>query len=249
MSAPAVLILAGRRGGDDPLLADWPDLPSKALLPVGGVAMITRVLEAVRPAASEVWISGLTEAEAGQGVRVAPPAGGPAAALAAAVEAGAPLPLLVTTADHALLDAEMIAEFLGKAQGSGADLAVGLAERSVVEARFPETKRTYLRFRGAQVSGCNLFYLASEKAQPAVRFWQRAEADRKTPWKLARHVGLGTLATYAAGRLTLEGVFARASARTGARVAPVLMDRAEAAVDVDKLADLALVEAVLRGDA
>ena len=249
MSAPAALILAGRRGGTDPLLSAYPDLPSKALLPVAGTPMIARVLAAVRPAASEVWVSGLTREEAGGDVTEAPRAGGPAAALAAAAEAGAPMPLLVTTADHALLDASMLAEFLDKARATGADMVVGFAERGVIEARFPTTKRTYLRFADAQVSGCNLFYLAGPEALPAVRFWQRAEADRKTPWKLARHVGLGVLSKYLLGRLTLPGVFAHASKRTGARIAPVLLDRAEAAVDVDKPADLALVEAVLAGTA
>ena len=248
---PAGLILAGRRGGDDPLLARCPDLASKALLPVAGVPMIEWVLARLRAAAAPVWVSGLTEAEAGPGVVVAPQAEGPAGALAAAIEAGAPLPLLVTTADHALLDEAMLAEFLDKARASGADMAVGFAERAVIEARFPETRRTYLRFRDAAVSGCNLFYVRGPAALAAVRFWQRAEADRKTPWKLARHVGLGVLLRYLTGRLTIGGLFEHASKRTGARIAPVLMDRAEAAVDVDKPSDLALVEAVLaeRGEA
>ena len=245
----AVLILAGRRGGDDPLLAEHPGLASKALLPVAGTPMIARVLAAVRGLGAPVWVSGLSAEEAGGDVREAPRADGPAGALAAALEAGAPTPLLVTTADHALLDETMAREFAVKAEATGADMVVGFAERGVIEARFPTTRRTYLRFADAQVSGCNLFYVTSAEALPAVQFWRRAEADRKTPWKLARHVGLGTLVRYAAGRLTLPGVFAHASRRTGARVAYVLMDRAEAAVDVDKPSDLALVEAVLAGRA
>ena len=44
-------------------------------------------------------------------------------------------PLLVTTADHALLDAAMIADFCAKA--SGADLAIGLVERRALMARLP----------------------------------------------------------------------------------------------------------------
>ena len=245
----AALVLAGRRGGADPLLDAHPGLASKALLPVAGAPMIARVLDALDGVADPVWVSGLSAAEAGRAVTEAPRAGGPTGAVAAAMEAGVPLPLLVTTADHALLDAAMIREFLDAARATGADLCVGFAERGVIEARFPETRRTYLRFRDAQVSGCNLFYVEGPAALPAIRFWRRAEADRKTPWKLARHVGVRTLLAYAAGRLTLAGVFAHASARTGAAIAPVLMSRAEAAVDVDKPADLALVEAILAGRA
>ena len=249
MSPPAALILAGRRGGSDPLLAAHPGLATKALLPVAGAPMIERVLAAVRAVAGPVWVSGVGADEVSGDVTEAPRADGPAGALAAAVAAGAPLPLLVTTADHALLDEAMAASFLTRARATGADMVVGFAERGVIEARFPTTRRTYLRFADAAVSGCNLFYVATPEAIRAVRFWQRAEADRKTPWKLARHVGLGTLVRYAAGRLTLAGVFEHASRRTGSRVAYVLMDRAEAAVDVDKPDDLALIEAVLAGRA
>jgi len=243
----AALVLAGRRNEQDPLLERHPGLPSKALLPVAGEPMVRRVLAALgeRP----VWISGLSAEEAGADIRSAPPAPGPAGAVLAAVEAGAPLPLLVTTADHALLDAEMVAEFEDKARASGADLCVGLAERSVIEARFPQTRRTYLRFADARVSGCNLFYVGNEKGLEGVRFWQRAERDRKKPWRLARRIGPSVLLRYVAGRLTLDGLFAHASRRLNASIRPVLMSRAEAAVDVDKPSDLDLVEAVLGGRA
>ncbi len=243
----AALVLAGRRGGNDPLLSGYPDLPSKALLPVAGEAMVRRVLRALgeRP----VWISGLSAQEAGADVRSAPPAPGPAAAVLEAVAAGAPLPLLVTTADHVLLDADMVAEFEKKARESGGDLCVGLAERSVIEGRFPSVQRTYLRFADASVSGCNLFYIASGEGLAGVRFWRQAEQDRKKPWRLARRIGPMVLLRYVTGRLTLEGLFAHASKRLGAKIRPVLLSRAEAAVDVDKPSDLELVEAVLGGRA
>ena len=45
-------------------------------------------------------------------------------------------PLLVTTADHALLDTAMIDEFV---RGSdGADVAVGVVQREVLMRRFPD---------------------------------------------------------------------------------------------------------------
>ena len=36
-------------------------------------------------------------------------------------------------------------------------------------------------------------------------FWQRMEADRKRPWRLASRIGPASLALYALGRLDLEG--------------------------------------------
>ena len=49
----------------------------------------------------------------------------------------------------------------------------------------------------------------------------------------------------ALGLLTLDQAMRMASRRLGAGVAPVLMPQAEAAIDVDKPADLALVRRIV----
>ena len=247
----AALVLAGAREADDPLLAGT-GLPTKALLPVAGRPMIARVLDALAAdglSGERGWVSGLPPDVLPEGTRAAPAADGPAAALAAALRDGVPLPLLVTTADHALLDEAILASFLAGARASGAALSVGLAERRVIEARFPQAQRTYLRLADAQLSGCNLFYLASPDALRAVEAWRRLEGYRKTPWRIAAALGPSVLLRYALGRLSVDALFARLSRLAGARVAPVLLPQAHAAVDVDKPSDLALAEAVLAGEA
>ncbi len=90
-------------------------------------------------------------------------------------------PLLVTTADHALLDGAMIDDFC--AQADGADVAIGLVERRPLMARLPQTKRTWIGFHGGAYSGANLFALGSPKAAKAVALWREVEQDRKKGWK------------------------------------------------------------------
>jgi hypothetical protein len=68
---------------------------------------------------------------------------------------------------------------------------------------------------------------------------------RKNPLKLARKVGVGVGIKFAAGRLSLQGAFDYAADRIGITAAPVLLPFAEAAIDVDKPSDLALVEDIL----
>src|SRR3569833_1455796 len=85
-------------------------------------------------------------------------------------------PLLVTTADHALLDVPPIAEFCGGAAGS--DLAVGVVERSNLVRRLPQSKRTWLKFRSGAYTGANLFARASPKVRPANELWRSVEQDR-----------------------------------------------------------------------
>jgi len=251
----AVLVLAGQRAGAaDPLLAVTGHA-AKALVPVAGRTMLSRVVEALHAGAggAACYTSGLAPehlAQAGlpEDVAVTPLAGssGPAASVIAAIEAGGlPTPLLVTTCDHPLLRPEIVAHFLAEARASGADIAVGLAERSVIETAFPGARRTYLRLGGTGYSGCNLFYIARPAGLAAVRFWQEAERDRKRPWRIARRFGVGSLLWLLLARPGPDAAFAHLSRRLGVRAAPVILPFAEAAMDVDKPADLAEAEALL----
>jgi 2-phospho-L-lactate guanylyltransferase (CobY/MobA/RfbA family) len=171
-----------------------------------------------------------------------------ASSLSRSVAAGlaaAGTPLLVTTADHALLRPAMVEHFLAGADASDADVAVGLASAGTIAAAYPETRRTYLRFRDGAWSGANLFALRSDRAERAVAFWQRLERERKRPWRLARAFGPGLLLAYLLRLRTLSQAMALISRRLGLRVAAVSLPFAEAAIDVDKPADLDLVETIL----
>jgi hypothetical protein len=175
---------------------------------------------------------------------------GPAASLLKALEGGAvAMPLLVTTGDHALLTPEMIDTFLEKSMASDADMTVGLAERATIEAAYPQTRRTYLPLGGVEMSGCDMYYLATPKALSVVRFWQCAERDRKNPWHLAWHFGPLTALRILLARSGPEAMFAMLSRRLGVRVRPITMPFAEAAIDVDKTHDLALVREIIAGRA
>jgi hypothetical protein len=154
-------------------------------------------------------------------------------------------PWLVTTADHALLDAAILDHFFEGAATSGADLAVGLVPRSAIEARFPGARRTYLPFRGESYSGANLFAFLDARSRRVAEFWLRAESLRKQPWKLIREFGWVSLALFLLRRLDLDQALERASKVVGARVRAVALPMAEAAVDVDKIEDLELVRSIL----
>jgi len=256
-----VLVLAGRRGSGDPL-AEAAGAPHRALLDVAGTPMLQRVLETLGHSerVASIFLSidapELLEeiptiaAMLREGlVRLVPPADSPSRSVLAAIDAiktiGDEAPLLVTTADHALLDEAMLSHFLGEAEESDADLAIALVPASVIQARFPEAKRTYLPFRGERYSGANLFALLTPDAVRAVEFWQKAEHFRKQPWRMVSAFGPLTLLLFLARRLDLRAAFRRASRVIGVRLHAVTMPMAEAAVDVDKLSDLELVNRIL----
>ena len=250
------LVLAAGRGPDDPMARAF-GVSHKCLLPVGGVPMLRRVVETLRAHPRLGGISGVIEREdiamqafdgrLPEGVRALPAADSAAASvLRAGKEEGMRPPLLVTTADHALLDDAMLNAFLqGAEEAADADLAVALVRREDVLARWPEARRTWLKLGRDRVTSCNLFALRTEAALKAVAFWRQAERNRKRPWKIALAFGMPVLLRLLLGRGDARSVLENLSRRLGLVARPVFMPMAEASVDVDKPEDLELAERIL----
>ncbi|WP_225425482.1 nucleotidyltransferase family protein [Pelagerythrobacter rhizovicinus] len=241
------LVLAGSRPGGDPLALEV-GVTHKALIEIGGVSLLTRVVGALREAGcTRILVccepGPVEDLAQALGAGVIPPAAGPSGSVLRALEASG-TPLLVTTADHALLRPEWISELIGGAPAD-CDLAVMMAERARIEAAMPGSRRTYLRFADGHWSGCNLFYLRTPAARAAVEEWTRVEADRKRPWKIVARLGPGLLLSYALGRLSLAEGLARLGKSIGARAALVRASDGRAAVDVDTPRDLEDVRELL----
>ena len=252
MKQYTALLLAGIRPGGDPFAANH-NVPAKALIPVAGEPMIVRPVRALQASPEVVAIRILTQRP--DLLKDAVPAatrvsfGESGATIAATLEAilydpSTTYPLLETTADHALLNPAMIADFCEKA--GEADLAIGVVERRALIARLPETRRTWIALKGGAYSGANLFAFGSREAAKAVALWRSVEQDRKKGWKLLAALGLPGLF----GILRLRGideVVASIGRRLGLDARAVVMADPIAAVDVDKPADLALAEEIIEG--
>src|SRR4029079_11767015 len=168
MAATAV-VLAGSRPGKDPFAESYgTDL--KALIPVGGKPMVQRPVDALLASPNFEVIRVLAQ-QPDRIREVLPddprilvePSGETIAATLEkmCVDPNVRWPMLVTTADHALLTPAMIADFLAKS--AGADVAIGVVGEDALIKRLPQTKRTWLRFRGGAYSGANLFLLGGPK--------------------------------------------------------------------------------------
>jgi len=237
------LILAGSRGGEDPV-ATYAGVADKALIPIGGATMLQHVVEALRGAgAARIAVSAnapAVRAEASRlGAEPIDAAAGPSLSTLDGVRALG-TPLLVTTADHALLRSDWIRDFLADVP-QDADIAALLAHRDVVERDAPPTRRTYLRFADGGWSGCNLFLCRTPRSAAAIGLWMSVEQDRKRPWRIVRRLGPGMLLRYLTGRLTLDAALKRLGALVGVLAAAVAARNGLAAVDVDKPDDLDLV--------
>lgn len=244
---PQALILAGSRGGVDPLCR-YAGVTHKSLIEVDGTTMLARVAGALgRAGFDRIAVSTnakpVADAAAALGLRVIPAEDGPSRSVAAGLETlGAPL--LVTTSDHALLDAEWIDAFIADVPAS-ADIAALLARRERIEEALPGSRRTYLRFADGDWSGCNLFYLATAQAAAALDLWKEVEADRKRPWRIVSRFGPRKLIAYWRGKLTLSDAVAHLGRLAGVEAAAVPSAYGLAAVDVDTAEDLIAVRGLV----
>lgn len=245
------VVLAGQRPGIDPL-ADAFGERWKALIPVAGEPMLSWVVATLLtvPAIARIIVL----AQEPEALMAAVPddprirfhasrpgisdslrdiVGGPKA----------PWPVLVTTADHPLLTRAMVETFMDGA--TDCDVAIGMVEHRTMLAAYPQTRRTWLRFRDGAYSGANLFALRTPAAARALDLWARAEQDRKQAFRLFWHFG-PLLALRAITRtIGLRSALALAGRRLGLDAKLVDLPFAEAAIDVDKPADHALVEAIV----
>jgi CTP:molybdopterin cytidylyltransferase MocA len=250
------LILAGSRGPDDPM-AKAAGVSHKALLPVAGRPMLLRVAEALRAtvgiqriyvciedARVIFQVPGLEALHRARVLEVVPAAESPAASVAAALRRiDLAQPLLITTGDHPLLTPAILQRFLELAP-KDCDLAVALAPAGVVAAAYPGAIRTFYRLGGQRFSGCNLFLVRSPNAARVADFWRSLEVYRKRPLRLIWEVGPLALLKVLLGLMNAEQAFAHLSQKAGATIRHVELPVAEAAVDVDKPADLELVERI-----
>jgi len=268
-AAPAtVVVLAGDRAEPSALLTAA-GVPAKALVPLAGEPLALRVLRCVdsfAPAARRALVGPAPAVLAEPGPladyldahrwqRLAPDES-PARSLAAALDAltAAPqqtFPLLVTTADHALLTPALLRSFIDSAATARAegpmDLAVAFTAYDGVMAAFPDGRRTGLKLADGRFCSCNLFLLYEPAALGVIAFWRRVEALRKQPVRMLRLIRPSLLLRYLTGRLTLASALRAVGDRAGARVGAVLLDEPRAAVDVDSIDDWRLVQRLIAG--
>ena len=206
------VVLAGSRPGRD-LFAEQFGTDLKALIPVAGEPMVRRPVRALLETSEIAKIivmaqetERIADAMASDPrVCVRRSEGTIAETILGLIgDASVEWPLVVTTADHALLDRAMVEEFCNGSQG--ADVAIGVVERANLMRRLPGAKRTWLPFRGGAYTGANLFALRSRQVAPAVELWRSVEQDRKKAWRVMSILGPLMLASVALRLVSLDEV-------------------------------------------
>jgi GTP:adenosylcobinamide-phosphate guanylyltransferase len=249
-----VIVLAGGKAGADPLAQAF-GLSHRCLVPLAGRPLVAHVLQtaAVHPAVESLAVS--VEREAFDGlfdVLSQLPGRG----IVKLVEARANLvdsvlaaahdwdgPLLITTADHALLSAGSIDALIGALET--ADVAVAMATRETVLAVNAGDEPPFHEFADAAYASCNLYAVSGPEALHAAEVFRGGGRFAGNAWRVWRAFGLVDLILLRLRAVSLAEAMERVSRRLALRIVPVVLDDGSQAIDVDDRQTHALVEALL----
>ncbi len=254
----SAIVLAGDRTKADSLVSHSP-AGCKALIDIDGVPMVRRVLDALLQSrvVSNITLAGpeqhelatdsglVSLLEQGSVGWRAPEASPSTSAYHAMQEVDPDQPVLLTTADHPLLTPEIVDAFGRQSLADDVDVAVGLAPHALVAEAYPGIKKTVLHFADGDFCGCNLFAFLTPEGRRAANFWRKIEQERKKPMLVIGLLGWLAVIRYRLGLLPLEDALAKLSKRLGLRIRAVILPYANAAIDVDSIADLMLVKGSL----
>ena len=243
------LVLAG---GPADAVAQTQNAINKAFINVAGKPLVVRTLEALRAAPA-----------VGRIIVVAPPSAHDDPALQLADErrpdgkritdslasglAGLPPdePVLVSASDLPVLSVASIEDYLAQAARTNADLTYGCLEKAAHTAAFPTVPHTWARLRDGTFCGAGFITIRPAIYPKLAQFIEQLGAARKHPLRLASLFGWNMLARYITGSLTIARAEARASQLLGASVRAVITHYPEMAVNVDRVSDVALAEALI----
>jgi GTP:adenosylcobinamide-phosphate guanylyltransferase len=249
------VISAGWSPSENDPLAEYTQGKSKALIPIVGKPMIAHVVDAL--AASHhvehfviVALDPTADVRFPVPVEHVPDAGD----IIGNAEAGLQYALshypdldavLLCSSDLPTITAPIVDALIEECFKTDHDLYYSVIERSVMEGRFPESRRSYVHLREGDFAGGDLILIRPTIAIGQRDLWQSLAAARKHPLQQARFVGLGLFLRLVTRRLSLSDAEHRISQVLNIRGRVIPFPYAEVGMDVDKPFQLDIVRAEL----
>lgn len=142
--------------------------------------------------------------------------------------------VLIVSSDIPAITSEMLDWEVEITLPTDVDLCYTVVKREVVEARYPGSRRTYVKLKDVEVCGGDLNVLHTSVVSLNPEIWERLIASRKNPIKQAAIIGFDTLFVMAFRMITLEQAVNKVTARLKMTGRAVVCPFAEIAMDVDK---------------
>ncbi len=247
------VITAGRSPSEDDPLASYTLGTSKALIPIAGRPMIAYVVEAIARSryVQHIAIVALDPSSPVQfpvPVDFVPDTGDMLGNISAGIEhAQAAYPaldaVLLSSSDIPTITTEIVDSFIEECFRTDHEICYSVVPRSVMEARFPGSRRSYVHLREGDFAGGDMLVIRPGLLLRQSALWQRLAAARKSALRQASLFGLWPLLRLLTRRMSLPEAEERASRALAIRGRAVVCPYAEIGMDVDKPFQLDLVRA------
>ena len=142
--------------------------------------------------------------------------------------------VLIVSSDIPAITAKMVDWAVNTALETEHDLYYSVISREVMEAHYPGSKRSFIKFKDVEVCGADMNVMRCSAVAGNDELWTRLIAARKNAFKQVAIVGYGTLFLLLIRQLTLEAAVPRASKSVGLRGRAILCPYAEMGMDIDK---------------
>ncbi len=149
--------------------------------------------------------------------------------------------VIAISSDLPSINAEIIDWVAQLTRASQADVYYLVISRQVMEARYPNSKRSYYWVKDVEVCGADIHALQIDLLARREDLWQSLMESRKNAFQQAALIGFDTLLGFLFHWWTLAELAQRVCRRLGIRGQVVLCPFAEAGMDVDKPAQYELV--------
>jgi molybdopterin-guanine dinucleotide biosynthesis protein A len=249
-----IITAGGRATPEDPLYVYTQDKP-KALLDMGGRTMLERVVDALQAShhIEDIVVVGLGSDMGMQFQRPIyhlPDQGGMVSNVIAGVHwvrenRPAAETLLACSADIPLLTPAILDDFIERCRPWDKGVYYNFVSREVMEARFPGSRRTFVKLKGVEVAGGDVVLGQVSLVESHRELWEGLTGARKHAWRIARVVGLRMMLKFLFRQVSLRDIEITMERLIDRPAAAILNPYAEIAMDVDKPYQVELARAEL----
>jgi GTP:adenosylcobinamide-phosphate guanylyltransferase len=111
---------------------------------------------------------------------------------------------LMVSSDIPALTTEMVDWVIDQAPQADVDIQYFVIHRQDMEKRYPESRRTFTRFKDVELCSADIFLLKPQKVLNPASHWHDLINARKSPLKQAAIIGFDTLFLMLLRRITLQ---------------------------------------------
>jgi hypothetical protein len=142
--------------------------------------------------------------------------------------------MAVCSGDIPLIEPQMVDDLIALCSDPSVDVYYAIVERTAMEARFPDSRRSYVHLSEGDFAGGDIFVARPQIAYAKRELWTQLTSSRKHALQQARRVGVRALIRLLLRRLSLPDAERRASAAFGVNGRAVVAPYPELGMDVDK---------------